>query len=131
MAARLLFCFFFSFFFFLTTLAFCHWNLAVQYVAVLLGFDLSYLITRRWRDLLYEIHGDGIPRLLRNQKLLEKSVGFVAHRFGMGTSGARFAVVLDIDWNSRPIVLHADLMKGLRLTEMTCKGMVMRVLENT
>jgi len=67
-------------------------------------------VTGRMRELLYEIHGYGIPRLLRNQKLLEKSIGFVAHRFGAGTSGARFAVVLDIDWKSRPIVLHMDLM---------------------
>jgi len=78
----------------------------------------------------YEIHRYGIPRLLGNQKLLEKSIGFVAHRFGMGTSGAQFAVVLDVDWKSRPIVLHTDLMKGLHLTKMTCKGMVMWVLEN-
>src|SRR5882724_7283806 len=62
------------------------------------------------RELLYEIHGYGIPRLLGNRKLLEKSVGFVAHRFGMGTSGARFAVVFDVDWKSGPIVLHMDLM---------------------
>jgi len=57
-------------------------------------------------------------------KLLEKSVVFVAHRFGAGTSGTLLAVVLDIDWKSRPIVLHVDLMKGLHLTEITCKGMV-------
>jgi len=82
-------------------------------------------VTRRWRELLYEIHGYGIPRLLRNWKLLEKSVGFVANRFGMGTGGAQFAVVLDVDWKSGPIVLHADLMKSLCLTEMTCKWMVM------
>src|SRR5882724_1308224 len=125
MAARLLFCFFFSFFFFLTTLAFCHWNLAVQYVAVLLGFDLSYLITRRWRELLYEIHGDGIPRLLRNQKLLEKSVRFVVHMFGVGTNGTQFAVVLDIDKKSRSVLVHTDLMECLCLTELSCKGGVM------
>src|SRR5882724_7038749 len=65
-------------------------------------------MTGRWRELLYEIHGYGIPRLLGNRKLLEKSVGFVVHGFGMGTSGARFAVVLDVDWKSRPIVLHTD-----------------------
>src|SRR5882724_2945003 len=93
--------------------------------------DYNQGITGRWRELLYEIHGYGIPRLLGNQKLLEKSIGFVVHRFGMGTSGGRFSVVLDIDWKSGPIVLHTDLMKGLDLTEMTCKGMVMRVLENT
>src|SRR5882724_9483409 len=88
-------------------------------------------MTGRWRELLYEIHGDGIPRLLGNRKLLEKSVGFVAHRFGLGTSGARFAVVFDIDWKSGPIVLHMDLMSGFRLTEMTCKGVVVRVLKKT
>src|SRR5882724_10439439 len=93
--------------------------------------DYNQGVTGRWRVLLYEIHVYGIPRLLGNQKLLEKSIGFVAHRFGVGTSGAQFSVVLDTDWKSGLIVLHADLMKGLHLSEMTCKGMVMRVLENT
>jgi len=60
-------------------------------------------------------------------KLLKKSIGFVVHRFGVGT---QFAVVLDVDWKCGPIVLHTNLMKGLCLTEMTCKGMVMWVLEN-
>ena len=64
-------------------------------------------------------------------KLLEKSIGFVVHRFGVGKSGARFAVALDVDWKSQPIVLHMDLMKGLHLTKMTCKRMVMQVLENS
>ena len=87
-------------------------------------------ITGRWRE-LYEIHGNGIPRLLRNQKLLEKSVGSVAHRFGVGTDGTQFAVVFDIDWKSRPIVVHSDLVKSLCLTKVTCKGVVMQVLKNT
>ena len=68
--------------------------------------------------------GTDCDRLLRNQKLLLKSVGFVAHRFGMGTSGTQLVVVLDIDQKSGPIVLHVDLMEGFCLTEMTCKGMV-------
>ena len=49
----------------------------------------------------------------------------------MGTSGARFAVVFDEDRKSRPGILHVDCMKCLGLTEMTCKRMVMRVLQNT
>ena len=40
------------------------------------------------REYLYEIHGYGIPRLLGDQKLLEKSIGFVVHRFSMGKGGA-------------------------------------------
>ena len=49
----------------------------------------------------------------------------------MGTSGARFAVVFDEDRKSRPGILHVDCMKCLGLTEMTCKRMVVRVLQNT
>ena len=55
----------------------------------------------------------------------------MVHGFCTGTSGARFAVVFDKDWKSRPGILHADCMKCLGLTEMTCKGVVMRVLQNT
>ena len=76
------------------------------------------------RELLYEIHQNGIPRLLRNQKLLERSVRSVAHRFGAGTGGTRFAVVFDVDQKSGPVVVHTDLVKSLCLTEMTCKGVV-------
>ena len=49
----------------------------------------------------------------------------------MGTGGARFAVVFDEDWKTGPTILHADCMKCLGLTKMTCKGMVVRVLQNT
>ena len=75
-------------------------------------------------QMTYEINGDGSPRLLRDWKFLEKSIVFVAHRFGMRTDGAQFTVVLDIDWKSRPVVVHLDLVKSPCLTEMT-KGMVM------
>jgi len=59
-------------------------------------------VTRRWRELLYENPWIWNSKALGNWKLLEGSGGFVAHRFGMGTSGAQFAVVLDIDWKSGP-----------------------------
>ena len=62
--------------------------------------------------------------------MLEKSIGFVAHRFGMRTGGALFAVVLEVDRKSGPIVGHLDLMECLCLTKMSCKGVVMGVLEN-
>ena len=75
--------------------------------------------------LLYEIHGDIIPRLLGDWKLLEKSVRFVAHRFGMGTDSTLSAVVLDINRKSWPIILLLDLVECLCLTEMSCKGVIM------
>ena len=68
------------------------------------------------RELLYEIHGDGVPRLLGDWKLLEKSVGLVVHKFGIGTDGTQFEVVLEIDGKSGPIVVHLDLVKCLHLT---------------
>ena len=55
----------------------------------------------------------------------------MAHRFGAGTGGTRFAVVFDVDRKSRPVVVHTDLVKSLCLTEMTCKGVVVQVLKNT
>ena len=54
----------------------------------------------------------------------------MAHRFCTGTGGARFEVVFDVEQETRPGVLHLDCMKCLGLTEMTCKGMVVRVLQN-
>ena len=80
--------------------------------------------------LLYEIHRDGVPRLLRNQKLFEESIRSVVHRFCVGASGAQFAVVFDEDRKSRPGILHVDCMKCLGLTEMTCKRMVVQVFQN-
>ena len=55
----------------------------------------------------------------------------MAHGFGMGTDGARLAVVFDVGQESGPIVVEADLVKGLGLTIMSCKGMIVRVLKNT
>ena len=53
------------------------------------------------------------------------------HRLGARTSGAQFAVILDVGLKSRPVVLHMYSMKGLRLAKVSCKGMVMRILKNT
>ena len=55
----------------------------------------------------------------------------MAHRLGAQTSGAQFAVILDIGLKSRPVVLHTYGVKGLRLAKVSCEGMVMQVLKNT
>ena len=59
-----------------------------------------------------------------NRKLFEKSVRSMAHRLGVQTSGAQFAVILDVGLKSRPVVLHTYGMKGLHLAKMSCEGMV-------
>jgi len=70
-------------------------------------------------------HGDRIPRLLKDQKLLEKSVRFVVHRFGTGTDSTQSAVVLDINRKSWPVVMLPDLVECFCLTELSCKGVIM------
>src|SRR5882724_6483062 len=91
--------------------------------------DYNRGVTGRWRELLYEIHGDGIPRLCQNRKLFEESIRFVAHRFGVGTDGTQFAVVFYKDRKSRPVVVHPNLMicpeflskpSGLRVHRSDC-----------
>ena len=52
------------------------------------------------------------------------------HRLGARTSGARFAVIRDVGFKSRPVVLHTYGMKGLCLAKVSCKGMVVHVLKN-
>ena len=54
----------------------------------------------------------------------------MAHRFGMHTSGTQFAVVLDIGLKSGPVVLCMYGVKGLHLAKVSCKRVVVRVLEN-
>ena len=49
----------------------------------------------------------------------------MAHGFGTRTDGAQIAVVFDVGQESGPIVVEADLIKGLGLTIMSYKGMVM------
>ena len=62
---------------------------------------------------------------------LRKSIRSMAHKLGARTSGARFAVILDVGLKSRPVVLHTYGVKGLRLAKVSCEGMVVRVLKNT
>jgi len=69
---------------------------------------LESRVTRRW-GVLYEIHGygiqgfSGIGSCLRSHRLWHTGLEW--------KSGVWFAGVLDEDWKSGPIVLHAELMK--------------------
>ena len=49
----------------------------------------------------------------------------MAHGFGMHTSGAQFAVVLDVGLKSQPVVLHTYDVKGFCLAKVSCKRVVM------
>jgi hypothetical protein len=48
---------------------------------------------RRW-ELLYEVHADGVPWLLQDQELLEKSIRTMSWGLGPRAGCTRFAKVL-------------------------------------
>ena len=50
--------------------------------------------SRGWRDLFYEVHGDGVPGFLWDGKLLQQSIGLIPWNLCMGTGGAGQDVVL-------------------------------------
>ena len=59
-------------------------------------------------QLLDEIHRDKIPGLLRYWKLLKESIWLMTLRFGMHTSHARLAEVIDEGSESQEHILVAD-----------------------
>ena len=72
-----------------------------------------------WRKFLDEIHGDGIPGLFWDRKLLQKSVASMMLWFGSHTSGAGLAVVLDKGSEEWPSIVIMDELKGLVLAEVS------------
>ena len=84
-----------------------------------------------FRKLLDEVHGDGIPRLLGDRKLLESSVWLVSRCLGSLTSRARLAIVLDKPAYSGPRILSANEFQRLVIAIMTRKRMIMLVTEDT
>ena len=80
--------------------------------------------------MLDEIHGDGIPRLLGDRKLLESSIWLVSRCLGSLTSRAGLAIVFDKPADSGPRILSSDELQRLVKAIMTRKRMIMLVTEN-
>ena len=87
-------------------------------------------MARRVRKMFYEIHGDGVPRLLGHWELLQKSVRFVTQGLGSFASGARVTELLDKSTKIRPNVVATYCFKGFVLPDMSCKDMIMFVLKD-
>ena len=51
-------------------------------------------VARRVGKIFYEVHGNGVPRLLGHRELLQKSVRFMMRGFGSFASGARVTELL-------------------------------------
>ena len=77
-----------------------------------------------------EVHGDGVPRTWRNRELLECAVGFMSLRFGSHTGSTRFAVLLDEGTHVGPNVVLSDGVECLVNSGVSCKNVVMCVLED-
>ena len=87
-------------------------------------------MARRVRKVFYEIHGDGVPRLLGHRELLQKSVRFVTRGFGSFASGARVTELLDKSTKIRPNIVVMYCFKGFVLPDMSCKDMIMFILKD-
>ena len=80
--------------------------------------------------MFYEVHRNGVPRLLRHQKLLQKSIRFMMRRFGPFASGARVSELLDKCVKVRPNIVTMYCFKGFVLPNMSCKDMIMFILKD-
>ncbi|KAF9220028.1 hypothetical protein BS17DRAFT_759995 [Gyrodon lividus] len=60
------------------------------------------------RGLFDEVHGNGVPGLFRDWKLLEHSIGAVSRGFSSGAGGAGTDIVFDKGAESWPSVFPAD-----------------------
>jgi hypothetical protein len=65
-------------------------------------------ITIRERKLLDEIHGNGVPRTLRNWELSEESVRSVVSVFAAFAKNASSYITFDEGSEARPYVLLSD-----------------------
>ena len=86
-------------------------------------------VSGRLGQLLNEIHRDRISGLLGYWKLLEKSIWLMTLRFGMHTSCARLAKVVDEGLESRPHIFKVDYRQSFILTKVSQEYMIVFVLE--
>ena len=75
-------------------------------------------------ELFYEIHGDGIPWLLRDGELFEHTVGAMTWGLRASTGSAGLDIVLDIRVYSWPCVFTSDEVECTALPIVTQKWMV-------
>ena len=93
--------------------------------------DEDCCITGGGRELLNEIHGDGIPRLLRDRKLFKTSIWSVTGSFSSVTTSAGLTEILNKVAKSGPGVLSSDQVDSLVLSEVSSGRMIVLVSENS
>ena len=93
--------------------------------------DEDCCITGGGRELLNEIHGDGIPRLLWDRKLFEASIWSVTGSFSSVTTSTGLTEILNKVAKSGPGVLSSNQINSLVLTEVSGGRMIVFVPENS
>ena len=81
--------------------------------------------------LMNEIHRYRIPRTLRNQKLFQQTIGFMALRFSTHISSTRLAVLFDGFSESEPSIILKNETSGFVLTGMSRKYVIVLVMKDT
>ena len=79
--------------------------------------------------MLDEVHGDGVPRFLRDRELLESSVRLVSRGLGSPAGRTRLTVVLDESPDTGPGILSSHQLEGLVETVMSGERVVVLVPE--
>ena len=69
--------------------------------------------------MLYEVHGDGVPGLLQDQKLFKASVGSMTRSLSSVAIRAGLTEVLDESSESGPSVISSDEGDSPVLTEVS------------
>ena len=79
-------------------------------------YNQDRIETIRSQKWLNEVHGNGIPRMQRNWKLLEGAIRLVKLRLGLHTSCARPAVIPYVTLETWPVKLMSDKSEGFVLS---------------
>ena len=66
-----------------------------------------------------EVHGNQVPGLVQDWKLLEITIWFMSWCFGPSASRARLTIILDKRTDIRPCIIPLDEIQCLVLTIMT------------
>ena len=79
------------------------------------------------RKLLYEIHGNGIPRPKGYGKWFEQAIGSMSSGFVPSARSARLDIVFHEVPDFRPSIMSTYNVQGSVLSEMSCKGVIMMI----
>ena len=85
----------------------------------------------RFRKLLDEVHGVGVPQMIRNGERLEEAIRPMTGSLITGASVAGADILFNVVTELRPGVVTSDNGQGAVLTKMTRENVVVTISEYT